>query len=253
MGEKPAYAIVGGGYWARRMEAILRETHRVACIEQSRSAPRESAEGYRSRLSQLLEDTGTQMTWICVPPGPHIPLMIEAALQAGLHVIVEKPWLSSRDESERLRELASRKKRIVGVHYQYCLLAAVEAWRRDLDSGTGLEFSGCFNVSGGNRLGIDALDNLGTHLLAISKYAVPQARLSQIQCGYGTADQRKVWVEKAGKVVASIDFLENREPIIQRFIDLADRAVHGASFPFGIDFALQVGEAIRALKFKLSN
>lgn len=253
MVERPSYAIVGDGYWARRMQAILGEGHRVMCIEHPRSGAEESADDYRSRLSQLLEDTGMQMAWICVPPGPHIPLMIEAALQAGLHVIVEKPWLSSREESERLRKLASRKKRIAGVHYEYCLLAEVETWRRDLHLGTGLEFGGCFNVSRTNRLRIDALDNLGTHLMAIWKYAVPRGRVSHIQCEYETADERKVWVEKAGKRVASINFLENHEPIIQRFIEMADRAIGGAPFPFSIDFAAQVAEATQALKLKARN
>jgi hypothetical protein len=251
MAERLAYAILGSGYWAGRMRTILAEKHRVASIQGGRRQPNESSSAYKLRLSQLFEETKSQVAWICIPPGSHIPAMAEAALNAGLHVIAEKPWLCSRSDTQPLLDLASRKKLIFGVHYQYCLLKAIEAWRRDLNSGAGLEFNGCFTVSRVNRLGIDAIDNLGSHLVAIWNYAVPEARVSELTCGYEIADARKVRVEKSGRCVASIDFLENSEPIIQSFVEKVDGAVTGAAvFPFGIDFALRVAESIMALKLR---
>ena len=250
MAERPAYAILGSGYWAGRMRTILAETHKVTCIEGARRRADESPSHYQSRLSKSLKATGAHVSWLCVPPGPHIPLMAEAALHAGLHVIVEKPWLNSRDETKPLLDLASRSGLIFGVHYQYCLLEAVEAWRRDLDGGTGFEFGGRFTISKADRLGMDALDNLGSHLMAIWNYAVPQARVTAITSGYQLADERKVWVEKAGRCVASIDFLENREPIVQRFVNGVEDAITGAPFPFGIDFALRVAQSTGSLKLR---
>ena len=248
MANRPAYAIVGGGYWAGRMRSILAETHRVTCIDHARRQPEETSRDYETRMSQTLEDTGAQIVWICVLPGPHIPAMVQAALNAGLHAIIEKPWLNSRDETERLRELAGRRKLVLGVHYEYCLLEEVQAWRRDYNLGAGLDFGGCFNMSRGNQQVMNALDNLASHLVAIRNYAVPDARVSQIRCGYETADERKVWIEREGGRVASIDFLENREPIIQRFIEAFERAILGGPFPFDIDFALQVAGTVEGLK-----
>ena len=250
MAEKPAYAILGNGYWAGRMRTVLAEAHTVTCIPGTRLQAQETSSEYQSRLSQLLKASGAQVAWICVPPGPHIPALVKAALDAGLHAIVEKPWLNSRSETEALLDIASRKKLIVGVHYQYCLLTAVEAWRADLNAGADLEFGGCFTVNRANRLGIDAIDNLGCHLMAIWNYAVPKAHVTDIQCGYEMIDERKVWLRKNGRPVASIDFLENREPIIQWFLESVERAIVGAPFSFGLDFALRVAEATEALKRK---
>ena len=132
---------------------MLAEAHTVTCIPGTRLQSEETSSEYQSRLSQLLKASGAQVAWICVPPGPHIPALVKAALDAGLHAIVEKPWLNSRSETEALLDLASRKKLIVGVHYQYCLLTAVEAWRADLNAGAGLEFGGCFTVNRANRSG----------------------------------------------------------------------------------------------------
>ncbi len=250
MAERLAYAIVGNGYWAGRMRTILAEKHRVESIQGGRCQPTEGPSAYKLRLSQRFEETRAQVAWICIPPGPHIPAMAEAALNAGLHVIAEKPWLCSRSQTIPLLDLASRKKLIFGVHYQYCLLGAVEAWRREFNSGAGLEFSGCFAVSRPNRLGIDAIDNLGSHLMAIWNYAVPEARVSELVCGYEMPEARKVCLKKRGVCLTSVDFSENPEPIIQSFVERVDRAVTGATFPFGIDFALRVAESIEALKLR---
>lgn len=248
MANRPAYAIVGGGYWAGRMRTILAETHRVACIEHARRQPEETLWDYEARMSQTLVDAGGQIAWICVSPGPHIPAMVQAALNAGLHAIVEKPWLNSRDEAERLRELAGRKKLVLGVHYEYCLLEGVQAWRRDFNLVEGLAFGGCFTMNRGDRQRMNALDNLGSHLLAIRNYALPCARVSQIRCGYEMADERKVWIERDGGLVASIDFLENHEPIIQRFIETFERAILGGPFPFDMEFASRVAGSVERLK-----
>jgi GFO/IDH/MocA oxidoreductase family protein len=250
MAERPAYAIVGGGYWAGRMRAILAEGHRVISMEHPRQGAEESAANYGARLAQLFRASGAQAAWICVPPGPHVALMAEAALEAGLHAIAEKPWLSSKNESQRLRELAARKMLILGVHYQYCLLEAVEAWRCEMDEGAGLEFGGSFTISRADRLGLDAMDNLGSHLVAIGKYAAPKARMLRVTCGYQMAEERKVWVEKDGGRVATIDFTGNREPIIQRFVGRLEKAMEGAAFPFGLEFAERVADGVAALKQK---
>ncbi len=176
--------------------------------------------------------------------------MTQAALEAGLNVVVEKPWLNSEAETKPLLELASRKSLVCGVHYQYCLLEAVEAWQRDLNRGAGFEFGGRFTISRPDRVGIDPIENLGSHLISIRNYAVPLARLGEIKCGHEMADERRVWLARTGDQIASIDFLQNREPIIQRFIEGVESAMGGAAFPFGLDFALWVARGVGALKLK---
>jgi len=246
--QPPSYAVVGMGSWGRRMQGILSADRTVTAVEGVRRRDEESLAAYIARLSDSLRRTGAQVTWICVSPGPHVAAMVEAALLADLHVVVEKPWLNSPNETERLQELASRRKKIVGVHYQYCLLGEVERWRQEFSSGAGLEFGGRFTVSRGNRLGIDAIDNLGSHLVSIWNYAVPQAAIMRIECGYEMSDERKVWLERAGKPVATIDFVANSEPLIQRYRAALEAAIAGAHFSFSLDFALCVARLTQRIK-----
>ena len=93
MGGAPPYVILGRGRWATRMRSILAaEGRSVSIIPVTRQASGEAEATYRSRLCEAMAASEAQIAWLCVLPGPHIPLKIEAALDAGLHVVVEKPW-----------------------------------------------------------------------------------------------------------------------------------------------------------------
>jgi predicted dehydrogenase len=251
MTKGPAYAIVGRGRWAGRMHGVLAaEGRRIIGIEETRRRAEESDVNYQLRLAAALAASGAQIAWLCVPPGAHTRWLIQAALEAGLHTVVEKPWPCSRMESEALRALARERKLLAAIHYEYCLLEEVETWRREFNQGVGLRWNGHFTQSEHNRLGIPALENLGSHLLALRAYATPQSRIADIRCGYELPEERRVWVEKQDWSVAAIDFLGNCEPIIQRFIARVETAAEGAEFPWGLDFAMRVAEDVTAVRAK---
>jgi hypothetical protein len=251
MAKVPFYAILGRGRWASRMHGILaRERRRTISLEQTRRGPAESESDYKSRLRDALTATGTHIAWLCLAPGPHIRLIVEAAVSAGVHVVVEKPWLCSRAETDSLLALSRAAGCLVAIHYEYCLLEGVEAWRRDLHQRADLSFRGRFLLRRPDHSGIPAIDNLGAHLLAIRAYAVPRSALAEIQCGYELPDERRVSVEKSGENVASIDFLANKEPIIQRFIARLEAALDGADFPFDLGLADRVADEVASLKGK---
>lgn len=238
MPEQPGYAILGRGQWASRIQSILEgEQRQVTCIGNTRREPSESEESYTARLASALRGSGAQIAWLCVTPGPHVGWMMKAAIDAGVHAIVEKPWLISASETEELVRLAKRRGIVLGMHFEYCLLDEIEAWRERHQLGRGLRFGGSFAISRADRLGIPAVVNLGCHLLAIRRYAVPQSEIAELSCVYESDDERRVWVEND-----SVDFTDNRQPIIQRFIHRFEAAIDGAEFPFGIEFALRVAE-----------
>ena len=178
--------------------------------------------------------SGAQAAWLCVTPGPHVAPMVKAGIEAGVHVVAEKPWMCSKDETESLARAARAHGIRLGVHFEYCLLDAVESWRERYQDMRGLRFGGRFTVSRADRLGVPAMENLGSHLAAIHRYAVPHAEITELVCAYDAANERRVWIEEE-----SIDFLENREPLIQRFVR---RFEDSAEFPFGIEFAARVAE-----------
>ena len=239
----PAYLIVGKGRWGSRMHAMLTgEGRRAEFASGLRKQSNDSGSAHEARLTQTFSDSSTQIAWLCVPPGSHVPTLIRAALAAGLHVIVEKPWIYTQAETSELQGAATRAGLKGGVHFEYCLLSEIENWRRQYEQQDGLEFGGTFNVHAADHLRISAMQNLGSHLMAMREYAVPHSRLSKIHCGYELPDERTVWVDSDKKRVASIDFLGSKEPIVQRFVSGFENSLDGKPFPFDFDFAQRVNE-----------
>jgi hypothetical protein len=249
MGEGPPYVILGRGRWTAQMQTILTaENRRVAIIPETRRASEETDSAYRSRLADAMRASDAQIVWLCVLPGPHVPLMIDAALDAGLHVVTEKPCQASQGVTSALVARAKSLRRLIAVHFEYCLLEEVERWRRDFQSGTGLRFGGRFFLTRPDHTGMSALDNLGSHLLAIRAYAAPKSTLQEIRCGYEQPDERCVWLEKRNTRIAFIDLLANKERIIQRFIAKVEASLEAHDFPFDLAFALCVSNDTEALR-----
>lgn len=249
MAEGPSYAILGRGRWAARMRRILiAENRRVVDISETRTRSGETDSLYRSRLAEVMKSSDAQIAWLCVPPGPHVPSMTEAALDAGLHVVVEKPWQASALVTKSLLARAKSQRRLVAVHFEYCFLEEVERWHRDFYPGLGLRFAGHFYLNRPDHMGIPALDNLGSHLLAIRAYATPKSALQEIRCGYEKPDERSVWLENRNTRVAFIDLLANKEPIIQRFVAKLEASLDGADFALDLEFASRVSKDTAALR-----
>ncbi len=241
MADGPPYIILGRGRWAMRMQSILAaENRQVTSIAETRQASGETDAAYRSRLAETMRSSNAKIAWLCVPPGPHVPIMIDAALDANLHVVGEKPWLCSQRGTASLVARAKSMRRLLAVHFEYCFLDEVERWRREFHPGTGLRFGGHFFLNRPNHTGMSALNNLGSHLLAIRAYATPKAAMQEIRCGYEQPDERSVWLERWNTRVASIDLLAHKEPIIQRFIAKLEASLERADFPLDLEFALRV-------------
>jgi hypothetical protein len=231
-----------------RMHAMLvGEGRRAEFAAGLRRGTNESSGAYESRLAQTFSDSSAQIAWLCVLPGAHVPMLIRAAFAAGLHVIVEKPWLYSSQETAPLQAAATKARLQGGVHFEYCLLSEIENWRRKHARQDDLAFGGTFNVHAADRLGISAMQNLGTHLVAMREYAVPHSRLSNIYCGYELPDERTVWLDSAERRVATVDFLGSKEPIVQRFLARFENSLDGSTFPFDFAFAQRVNENVRLI------
>jgi len=254
MAEAPGYVILGRGRWAQRMRAIIAsESRSVATIDETRRRASENDSVYVSRLADAMKSSGAQIAWVCVTPGPHVSLMIQAALEVGLHVLVEKPWYGSSQETHRLQSLARRKRLVLAVHFEYLLLESVENWKRSFYPGEGLRFAARFFLIRADRSGIPPIDNLGCHLGSICEYAVPAAVISELHCGYEQPDERFVWLEKDGQRISSIDLFQGSERLIQDFMKKVEAACQTqAAFPFDLDFALRVASRLNAYKARAS-
>ena len=174
--------------------------------------------------------------------------MAQTALEAGLHVIAEKPWYGSATDTVHLHALARDRRRLLAVHFEYLVLAEVEKWRKSLHPGARLRFGGRFFLGRPDHTGIPAIDNLGCHLFAIREFAAPASEVADVQCAYERPDERAVWLEREGQRFASIDLFKGSESIIQNFLKTVEAALDGATFPFDLDFGLRVANQLEAYK-----
>jgi len=253
MGEAPAYVILGRGRWAQRMQPIIAgESRKVSLIQETRRGPTESDSAYLSRLAGAMKSSGAQIAWLCVTPGPHVSLMIRAALEAGLHARSRKTLVRFPRSYTPPTIPCARKRRVLAVHFEYLVLESVENWKRTLHPGMGLHFAGRFFLSRSDLSGTPAIDNLGCHLASICEYAVPEAEFSELQCAYERPDERLVWLEKDGQTISSINLFQGSQEIIQGFIRKVEAASTSAAFPFDLGFALRVANRLNAYKARSS-
>jgi len=248
MPEGPRYAILGRGRWSVVVQRALEgEGRRVEIVAGTRRALSETDDAHFSQMRSSLAATGADIAWLCVPPGPHLPAVILAALDAGLDVIAESPWLCAPEITQELQFAAAAKNRLVGVHFEYCQLEEVESWRGQFHGAHGMTFGGRFSLSRANRHGIPPVADLGCHLAAIRQYAAHESALGEIHCEYASTNSRMVWLDQAATRLSLIDFTSNRQPIIQRFFRKFEAARATRDFPFGLPFAAAVSSQIARL------
>jgi hypothetical protein len=84
-----------------------------------------------------------------------------------------------------------------------------------------------------------AIDNLGSHLLAIRAYSAPRSGLQEIRCGYEQPDERCIWLEKR---LSSI-FWQTRSPLFSALWQKWK-----AESPPGLEFALSVANDATAFR-----
>src|SRR4029450_7769930 len=111
------------------------------------------------------------------PARPHAPLVIEA-LQAGKHVLVEKPLALSTAEAVGLAEAADRTNRVLAVGHTFEYNPAVIRMRELLEAGDlgDLWYLHSQRVNLGRiQSDINALWSIGPHDISIANYLVGSA------------------------------------------------------------------------------
>jgi predicted dehydrogenase len=117
------------------------------------------------RVKPLLDRLKPQILHVCTPVETH-EAIIESALEAGVHVLVEKPLLPTAKDTERLvAKAAERGLLLVPVH-QYVFQDGVMRTAASLKSiGTPLHIDAVICSAGGARLGGLQQDELVADIL----------------------------------------------------------------------------------------
>jgi predicted dehydrogenase len=133
--------VVGAGYWGSkhvRTLSSLAEIDRVAVIDPSSERVRALQRTYPAlqafdSLGQALDSVDAVV--IATPPSTHAPLALRA-LQAGKHVLVEKPLATSTTDARMLADAAEERGLVAMVGHTFEYHAAVWALR-DVVRGEG--------------------------------------------------------------------------------------------------------------------
>jgi predicted dehydrogenase len=87
-----------------------------------------------SSYKELLNDPGIDLVDICTPPFCHAEIAV-AFLNAGKHVIVEKPMAASLEECDRMIAAAEKNKKLLSVIAQNRFRNDVYKLKKTLDTG----------------------------------------------------------------------------------------------------------------------
>ena len=134
--------MIGVGYWGPnliRNFSDLDEAQVVACSDLSQERLNKIAKRYPGvKCTQdyrgLLADPSVDAVVIATPVSTHFPIA-KAALEAGKHVMIEKPIADSSEHALDLVETAERVGRILMVDHTFIYTSAVRKMRELVDSG----------------------------------------------------------------------------------------------------------------------
>lgn len=147
-------------------------------------------------------EDGIEAVSIATPNGMHYTVC-KAALEAGLHVVCEKPLCFTSEQAEELVELAKKNSRVVGVTYGYSGHQMIQQARQMIQNGDLGEIR-VVNMSfafGGYNYKIEetnpaakwrfdpakagpsfALGDVGTHPLYLLEAMIPDMKIDSLMC-----------------------------------------------------------------------
>jgi predicted dehydrogenase len=212
--------IIGYGYWGPNLVRNFVEapnTQVIAVADQnterlqvlSRRYP--GIEGVTDHR-EILRNPDIDAVAISTPVSTHFPLAMEA-LQAGKHVLVEKPMTSSSDEARRLIDEASRRKLVLMVDHTFVYTGAVRKMRQLIDDGTLGEVY--YYDSTRVNLGlfqhdVNVIWDLAVHDLSIMDYILPEVPMEISATGIGHVngageDTAYISVFYSGSIIAHLN------------------------------------------------
>ncbi len=134
--------VIGCGYWGPNLIRNFAENENAELIwlcDLDENRPLTFKRRYptiktTSNFQDLIDDSTLEAVVIATPVTTHFPLA-KAALEAGKHVFVEKPFTASVKEAAELVELAAKKSLNIFVDHVFLYTGAVRKIKTLIDSG----------------------------------------------------------------------------------------------------------------------
>jgi predicted dehydrogenase len=176
-------AVIGAGYWGPNLVRTAQLTQGVRLeylcdldVERAHKVLGSySTVRATASLDEVLADPNVSMVAVATPAATHLPVA-RAALEAGKHVLVEKPLAANLDDGRDLVELAERNGLVLMLDHTYCYTPAV-AHLRELVRGGGIgtiQYIDSVRINLGIvQSDVDVLWDLAPHDLSIFLSVLP--------------------------------------------------------------------------------
>jgi predicted dehydrogenase len=176
-------AVIGAGYWGpnlvrNAMATPAVEVRYLCDLDEERARAvlgRYSTIASTDSFDRVLDDPSVQAVAIATPAASHFPLAM-AALDAGKHVLVEKPLTSSLDDGQKLVQAAQDRGLVLMCDHTYCYTSAVQELRRLVHGGElgDVQFVDSVRINLGLvQPDVDVLWDLAPHDLSILQFLLP--------------------------------------------------------------------------------
>jgi predicted dehydrogenase len=176
-------AVIGAGYWGPNLVRSALATPEFSLqwlcdlnIDKARRVlGTRSTVASTASFDEVLADTEVAAVAIATPAATHFDL-VRAALEAGKHVLVEKPLTPTVGEGRKLADLADRTDRILMCDHTYCYTPAVQHIRQLIHGGEigDVQFVDSVRINLGLiQPDVDVLWDLAPHDLSILQFVLP--------------------------------------------------------------------------------
>ena len=182
-------AVIGAGYWGPNLVRNF-----LACPEVDlcwvadldreravRAVGRRSTVRVTDDLGAVLSDDRVDAVAVATPAWTHFEVAL-ACLEAGKHVLVEKPFASSVAEGEKLVAAAARSGLVLMCDHTYCYTPAVRKLGELLGSGAlgDLQYFDSVRINLGLvQPDVDIFWDLAAHDLSILDFLLPDGHHAQ--------------------------------------------------------------------------
>ena len=190
-------AVIGAGYWGPNLVRTALATPALQLewlcdLDEERARMvlgRYTTVKATSSYDSVLADPAVAAVAIATPAATHFDL-VRSALEAGKHVLVEKPLTASASEGEKLAALAERSGLVLMCDHTYCFTPTVQRIRELVRGGEigDVQFVDSVRINLGLvQPDVDVLWDLAPHDLSILDFVLP-AEVVPVAIAAHTAD-----------------------------------------------------------------
>lgn len=173
-------AQIGVGYWGPNLlrNLVTNKSVNVKKVVDLSSERRDYVHGLypavsvTDKVEEVISDPNIQAVIIATPVANHFELAMQA-IEAGKHVLIEKPMATSEEEVEKIGALAGKKNLVAMVGHTFLYNSAVRYVKKLIASGElgDIRYIYSQRVNLGRiRSDVDALWNLAPHDISIIQY-----------------------------------------------------------------------------------